>query len=131
MTLSTGSEFSITENNKELRLTLDSGTIDVPLYLEDTKMYYTASHPSTIRGWYINGDVSGSLVLDIWKKQAGIPTNTDSICGTEKPTLTAQQQNSDTKLDTWTTNIEIGDTLGFEVESVVDITRAVLTIKLA
>lgn len=131
MTFSTGSGFSLSHGSSEIKVTFDSGTTGVPLYLGDTKTYYTASHPARIIGWYLNGDVSGSVVIDIWKSASGIPTNSDSIAGTEKPTLSAQQQSSDLSLSSWDTNIRPGDTFGFEIESVTDITKAVLTIKLA
>ncbi len=130
MTFSTGSGFSLSQGSSEIKVTFDSGVTDVPLFLGDTKTYYTVSHPGKIIGWYLNGDLSGSVVIDIWKA-VGIPSNANSITGTEKPTLTAQQQNSNLSLSTWDTTLRPGDTLGFEIESVTDITKAVLTIKLA
>jgi hypothetical protein len=131
MTFSTGSGFSLSQGTSEIKVTFDSGATGVPLFLGDTKTYYTISQPAKISGWYLNGDVSGSVVVDIWKSSTGIPTNGDSITGTEKPSLTAQQQNNDTQLSSWNTALRPGDTLGFEIESVTDVTKAVLTLKLA
>jgi hypothetical protein len=94
----------------------------------NTGIYWTCPYNCTITGWYINADQSGSVVLDVWKT-VGIPTNANSITGTEKPTLSTQQQNSDTSLSSWTTAVTAGDTFGFEVESATTVTKVVLSIR--
>lgn len=74
----------------------------------------------TITGWYIFGSPSGSIVIDVWKRAlgAGVPTVAHTITGTEKPTLSGVQQNSDTSLSSWTgTAVSIGDCFGFNVDS--------------
>jgi hypothetical protein len=71
----------------------------------------------TVTAWYVNADVSGSIVVDVQRAASGTPTSFSSIAGTEKPTLSSQQSNSDTNLTTWTTGLSEGDWLRFVVES--------------
>lgn len=93
-----------------------------------TKGYVTIPFTGTITGWYIVGDQSGSIVMDVWKAAGALPTNANTITGTEKPTLTAQTNNSDTALSTWTTAVTVGDIMGFEIESVSTLTKVNLVI---
>jgi hypothetical protein len=111
----------------EIKVNLDNGG-SVITTGEGTS-FYTASEYGKIIGWHITGYPSGSIVLDIWKRAGAIPTNADSITGTEKPTLSSQQINSDTNLTTWTDKrIRPGDVLGIEIESVSSLTSCVLTL---
>jgi hypothetical protein len=71
----------------------------------------------TVTAWYVNADQSGSIVVDVQRAAAGTPTSFSSIAGTEKPSLSSQQSNSDTSLTTWTTALNAGDWLRFVVES--------------
>jgi hypothetical protein len=84
----------------------------------------------TILGWTLLGDQVGSLVIDVWKDTYGNfpPTVADTIAGSEKPTLTAQQKNQDNTLTTWTTAITAGDVLAFNVDSCSTIKQATLTL---
>jgi hypothetical protein len=83
----------------------------------------------TITGWDIisaNG-VTGSLVMDVWKDTYANfpPTSTDSIAGSEKPTLSSATKNQDAALTTWTTTAcTKGEYLGFHVDSASTLTRA-------
>lgn len=75
----------------------------------------------TIIGWSVVADTTGSIVFDV--KKSGV-----SIAGTEKPTLSSQQSNSDTSLSTWTTSLSLGDIIELSIDSASTITRATLTI---
>jgi hypothetical protein len=82
--------------------------------------------------WGIIADQSGSIVIDVWKGSSplSIPTSaSDSIAGSEKPTLSSQQINTDLNLTTWTTNLVFGDVLVFNVDSATTIERVTLQIK--
>lgn len=82
--------------------------------------------------WGVVADQSGSIVVDVWKGSSPltIPTSaSDSIAGTEKPTLSSQQINTDTNLTTWTTNLVFGDVLVFNVDSASTVERITLQIK--
>ena len=84
----------------------------------------------TIDQWTIIGDASGSVVVDVWKAAGTVPTNANSIAGTEKPTLSAAQIASDVSLGTWTTAVTAGDVFGFELESVTTCTRITVEVRI-
>ena len=91
--------------------------------------YITVPYNGTITGWQVIGDVSGNCVFDVWKTAAGIiPTVANTIAGTEKPTLTAQQINSDLSLSTWTTAVTAGDIIAINLNSASTLSRAWLTV---
>jgi hypothetical protein len=73
-------------------------------------------------------DQSGSCVIDVWKAAGTIPTVANTIAGTEKPTLSTQQINSDTNLTTWTSSVSPGDIFAFNVDSTSVLTRVNLSI---
>lgn len=82
----------------------------------------------TITGWSIVSDVAGDCVIDVWKAPGTIPTVANTITGTEKPTLTAQQLNFDTNLTTWTVSVTAGDVIGFNLDSASTLTSVNLII---
>ena len=91
--------------------------------------YITIPYNGTITGWEVIGDVSGDCVFDVWKQSAGIiPTIADTIVGTEKPNLLAQQINSDLSLSTWTTAVTEGDIVGIVLDSASVLSQAWLTV---
>ena len=93
--------------------------------------FVIAQFAGTIDRWDIVADVSGSAVVDVWKKAGAIPTNSDRIAGTEKPTLTAAQLASDTSITTWSTlAVAVGDVLGFELESATTVTRVTCQVRI-
>ena len=82
--------------------------------------------------WGIIADQSGSIVIDVWKGSSplSIPTSAaQSIAGSEKPTLSSQQINTDLNLTTWTKNLLFGDVLVFNVDSATTVERVTLQIK--
>ena len=84
-----------------------------------------------IDSWSIIADQSGSIVVDVWKGSSlSIPTSAaSSIAGSELPTLSSQQINTDLDLTTWTTNLVVDDVLVFNVNSASTVTRVTLQIK--
>jgi len=94
-----------------------------------TAGYITIPYNGTITGWQVIGNVSGTCVFDVWKTAAGIiPTVANTIAGTEKPTLTAQQINSDLALTSWTTAVTAGDIVGIVLDSASVLSQAWLTV---
>jgi len=77
-------------------------------------------------------DQSGSIVIDIWKDTYDNfpPTDADSITASAPPTLSSAQKSTDTTLTGWTTTFAAGDLLAFNVDSVTDIERATLSLKI-
>lgn len=92
------------------------------------KGFVIIPYSGTITSWTIVADQSGSCVIDVWKANNLIPTSSNTIAGTEKPTLTDQQLNSDTNLTTWTSSVSPGDIVAFNVDSATTVTRVNLSI---
>lgn len=84
-----------------------------------------------ITGWTLVADQSGSIVIDVRKDSFNNfpPQADDTITGSEKPTLSSQQKNSDNNLTTWNTTINEGDWIAFVVESASTIEYATLAIQ--
>lgn len=78
-----------------------------------------------ITAWYLNCDQSGSIVIDVWKNtwDDTPEANTDSIAGTEKPTLSSDVSNSDTSLTSMTADWDAGEQVCFEIESAATCTK--------
>ena len=85
----------------------------------------------TIKRVTMMADVSGSIVVDIWKDTyaAFPPTNADSITAAAPPTISAAQKSQDSTLTGWTTAIAAGDILAFNVDSCATITRVTISLK--
>jgi hypothetical protein len=91
--------------------------------------YITIPYSGTITGWQVIGDISGNCVFDVWKSSAGtIPTVANTITGTEKPTLSSQQINSDLNLTSWTTAVSVGDVIAINLDSASVLNQIWLTI---
>lgn len=84
-----------------------------------------------IQEWTLLADQAGSLVIDVWKDAYANfpPLVADSIAAAAKPTLTAQAKNQSSTLTGWTTTVNAGDTLRFNVDSANAISRATLALK--
>lgn len=84
----------------------------------------------TITGWVITADQSGSCVVDVLRSTyAGFPT-TVSIAGTDKPTLSSAQKNENLAVSQWTTAINAGDELQFNVNSATTVQRINITLNI-
>lgn len=93
------------------------------------KGYVVMPYKAKIIGWSIVGNTSGNCLIDVWKNTT-IPTVSDSITGSEKPNLTAQQINSDNNLTTWNVDINLDDIIAFNVISANTVSRINLIIKI-
>jgi len=76
-------------------------------------------------------DQSGSIVIDIWKDiYANFPpTDADSITASAPPTISTAQKSEDSTLTGWTKAIAADDILAFNVDSVTDIERVTIALK--
>jgi hypothetical protein len=93
--------------------------------------FYAISWAGTISGWYLTGNPSGSIVIDVWRKNGANPSVADTIT-TSKPTLSGA---TFAKVDPinpaqWSVNCVPGDVFGFNVDSASGVTSAVLTIQI-
>ena len=84
----------------------------------------------TITKWTLLGDVSGSLVVDVWKDTYANhpPVVGDSITASAKPTISSSTKGQSSTLTGWSTAIAAGDILRFNVDSAATITRATLAL---
>lgn len=114
--------------NGSFGITIDGGGSAITT---GVKGYITIPYNCVITGWDIFSDVSGSIVVDVWKDiYANFPpTSGDTIAGSEKPTLSSGVKNQDNSLSTWTTSVSSGDIIAFNVDSASTLTRVNLTIK--
>jgi len=78
-------------------------------------------------------DTTGNIVVDIWKDTYGAypPTDANSITASAVPTITGGIKYEDTTLTGWTKNCSEGETLRYNVDSVVSITRVNVILKFA
>lgn len=75
-------------------------------------------------------DRSGSIVVDIWKKDYANfpPTDADSITAAAPPTIGATVKSQDTTLTGWTTALTKGQVLRYNVDSCIAIERCTVSL---
>lgn len=96
--------------------TIDGGSATPTV---NTKVYVKVPFSGNITRWDIFADAAGSAVVDVWKHASGtLPTVTDTIAASAKPTLSSAQINSDATLTGWTVAVAAGDIFGFNLDSV-------------
>lgn len=85
----------------------------------------------TIQRVTMLADVSGSIVVDIWKDTYANfpPDNADSITSAAPPTISSAQKSEDSTLTGWTTSIAADDILAYNVDSCATITRLTISLK--
>lgn len=85
----------------------------------------------TINQVTLLADVSGSIVVNIWKDTYANfpPTVTDKITASAPPTISATTKSQDSTLTGWTLTLNAGDILAFNVDSVTTIKRVLCSIK--
>lgn len=106
-------------------VTIDGGST---VLTTGNKGYITIPYSGIITGWQVIANALGSCIIDVWKGTVTIPTVANTITGTEKPTLSSQQINSDLALTSWTTAVSVGDIIAFNIDSATTITRVNLSI---
>lgn len=76
-------------------------------------------------------DQSTTTTVDVWKDTLANfpPTDADSITASAVPTITADTNSQDTTLTGWTTDIDAGDVLRFNVDANDNATRCVISLK--
>ncbi|HEY1170226.1 MAG TPA: hypothetical protein VGH19_02545 [Verrucomicrobiae bacterium] len=94
------------------------------------KGFLEVSFPMTITGVTVLADQTGSAVIDIWKDVYASypPTGADSITASAKPTISSAVKTKDTTLTGWTTAVNAGDILAFNVDSIATIQRLTISI---
>lgn len=113
---------------KVLGITIDGGGVAITT---GVKGYLRVPKASTITKVTMLADVSGSIVVDIWKDTYANypPVVGDTIVAAAKPTITTAIKSEDATLTGWTTAIAAGDVLGFKVDSCTSITKLTLELE--
>ena len=108
-------------------LTIDGGGVVITT---GVKFDFEVPFACNLIGWTLLADVSGSIVIDVWKDSYANfpPTVADSI-STSKPTLSSAQKAQDNTITDWSEALAAGDILRFNVDSVATIKRATLVLK--
>ena len=96
------------------------------------KGFIRIPYGATITKVTLLADVSGSIVIDVWKDSYANypPTDADSITASAPPTLSSATKSEDSTLTGWTTAITAGDCIGFNVDSCTTITKITLIIEI-
>lgn len=86
----------------------------------------------TITAVTMLADVSGSVVVDIWRDVYGShpPTDADSITAAAVPTISGAVKSQNTTLTGWTTQLNEGDILAYNVDSAATITSVTIALKI-
>jgi len=76
-------------------------------------------------------DQSGSIVVDVWKDTYANfpPADADSVTASAPVTISSATKSQDATLTGWTTAIAAGDVLAFNVDSVTDIQRLTVSLR--
>lgn len=100
------------------------------------KGYLEIPFACTINQATLLGDQTGSVVVDIFKctyaqfdASATHPVAADKITASAPPTISATTKSQDATLTGWTTAINAGDILAFNVNSVSSMTRVTVSLK--
>lgn len=100
------------------------------------KGYLACDFSGTISQSELLADVSGSIVVNIWKctytqfdAGSSHPVVSDKITASAPPTITTATKSQDATLTGWTTAFSVGDILAFNVDSVATIKRCTVALK--
>lgn len=109
---------------------IDGGGVTI---LTGLKGYIEVPFTCTIKRWTLLADVTGSIVVDIWKDvYANFPPVVgDVITASAKPTISSAQKGQSNVLTGWTTAIGAGDILAINVNSITSITKCTLSLQVA
>jgi hypothetical protein len=140
ITLGTGLSMSTTTLNASVGTA--AGLVDTITFVIDgggsaittgVKGYLEIPFACTITQATLLADVSGSIVIDVWKDTYANfpPVDAGSITASAPPTISAAVKSQDATLTGWTTSVSAGDILGFNVDSATTVTLATLSLKIA
>jgi len=83
-----------------------------------TTCFVRVPYSGTIVSWCIIADVSCTCVLDVWKTNAALPTVSNTITASAKPSLSSATTASSSTLTGWTTTVAVDDVFGFNLDSI-------------
>lgn len=82
------------------------------------KCYVRVPYAGTILSWNIVASGSCTCVVDVWKAAGALPTVSNTITASAKPSLSAAAVATSSTLTGWTTAVSAGDVFGFNLDSV-------------
>lgn len=111
-----------------IELIIDGGASVITTGL---KGYLEVPFACTLQAVTLLADVSGSIVIDIWKDTYANypPVVADTITAAAKPTITTALKSQDLTLTGWNTTVNAGDILAFNVDSVSAIKKVTVSLK--
>lgn len=112
---------------RTISVTFDGGGAEL---LTGLKAVGPVLENGTLTGWTLYAEISGSLVVDIWVTAQGDydPEDADSITGSNPPSLSMEQFAEDTVLTGWEKALTKGGVIGFNIDSVSGIDKALLVL---
>ena len=115
--------------DRAIGYTIDGGGSVIATGLVGPGLYIP--YDCTIQSVTMLADRTGSIVVDIWRDSYANypPTVADSIVASAKPTISSATKSQDTTLTGWTASISSGDVLRFNVDSVTDIQKLTIILK--
>jgi hypothetical protein len=97
-----------------------------------SKAYVVAPFAGTIVGWKIIGDPTGSVVIDVWKRNILPPTVGNTITAAAKPTVSsAAFARNAGALTGWTTAVAKDDVFVFNIDSITSMTAVSITLEIS
>jgi hypothetical protein len=110
-------------NARILRTVLDGGGSAITTGAK--KVYISVPSACSIIKVRLLADVSGSIVLDLWRDSYANypPTVADTIVAAAKPTLSSAIKSEDSTLTGWSTALAAGDILEVNVDSATTVTK--------
>ena len=92
------------------------------------KGFITIPYNLTVTSWNIFSNTTGSAVVDVIRSTYSNFGSGTSIAGSELPTLTNQAKNQNNTISTWTTTLNSGDIITFNLNSISNITMLSVSI---
>lgn len=129
--VTTSHDYKITNlQTINLNILMDGGSSTLPTGIQSDVHIAFAG---TITQVTLLADQTGSMVIDIWKDTYANypPTVADTITASSKPTISSSNKYQDSTLTGWTTSIAAGSILRINIDSVTNITRCVLSLKIS
>ena len=108
----------------------ESERIEIPAATGVADAHWRPSFPGIITKVSLLADISGSVVVDIWKDTYANfpPDNSDSITSSTPPTLSSAIKMEDSTLTSWVKTFAAGDVYRFNVDSFTTLTHVTLVI---
>ncbi len=124
-----GAEHGVSWIDDDFGMSIQIGN-GVEVITTGVKGYIEIPFDCELEAYRLVGDVSGSMVIDLWKDTFANfpPTGGDSICGTTKPNLSSEQRKENTSLIGWTKTWSKGDWLAVNVDSAATVKQATLSL---